>query len=278
METFLKSRMKNRRISVKFSIVISVPEMERLSLFEEKVRKVSELGYEGIELAVTDPGKINQEKLVEIISAYGLDVSCVLTGGAFTSDRLTLSHPDSKVRSLTIGRINDYISFASLFPAIVLIGWIRGIWKDDFELSRKLFVEALRKCGKFAEDKRILLGIEPINRYEVDSIHTIHEAVMTVKEAALPNLGVIPDTFHMNIEENEPIYKSIYLCRNKLFHVHVADNNRRAPGMGCLPFKKFFKALREIEYQGFVSAEVIPLLPDFETIAKESIKFLRKVA
>jgi len=263
---------------MKFSIVISVPETEELSLFEQKVRKISELGYEGIELVVRDPRKINQKRLKEIISAHGIDVSCIITGQAFAVDGLSLTHPDGKVRSLAIERIKDHISFASSFRAIVLIGWIRGIWKDNFERAGKLFMGALRECGQFAQDKRVLLGIEPINRYEVDSIYTIHEGVTIAKKLALPNVGVIPDTFHMNIEESEPIYKSIRSCGNHLFHVHIADNNRRAPGMGCLPFKEFFEVLKAMRYQGFVSVEVVPLLPDLETVADESMRFLRKVA
>ena len=98
-----------------------------------------------------------------------------------------------------------------------------------------------------------------------------------VKEVNLDNLGVVADTFHMNIEEEEPIYKSILKCGGYLIHVHVADNNRKAPGMGHLPFRRFFKALKQMRYEKFISIEVIiPLLPDFETVAEKINKIFTK--
>lgn len=264
---------------MKISIVVPALEVGNLSNFEENVRKVSELGYDGIELNIRDPKKLDPKKILEIISVYGLSVCSLLTGRAFSVDGLSLTHFDDKVRDLSIKRVQDAISFASAFSAMVLIGWIRGNWGTNKARTRarKLFIDALQVCGKFAEDRGVLLGIEPINRYEIDSIHTIDEAVAILEEVALPNIGVVADTFHMNIEENEPIYKSIRRCGNHLFHVHVADNNRKPPGAGHLPFKKFFKALNEMKYKRFVSVEVVPCLPDFKSVAEKSIKYLRRL-
>jgi sugar phosphate isomerase/epimerase len=262
---------------MKLSVVVPALETGKLSDFEEDVIKVSELGYDAIELDIRDPEQIDRKTLAEIISVQGLAVSSILTGRVFSVDRLSLSHPDKKVRKLAIRRIQNHISFAAALSAIVLIGWVRGNWKRNKERARKSFVNALRECGKFAENEGVLLGIEPINRYEIDSIQTIDEAVGILKETGFPNIGIVADTFHMNIEEDEPIYKSIRKCKDHLFHVHVADNNRKVPGAGHLMFRRFFKALREIGYDRFVSVEIVSYLPKFETVAEKSIRYLRKI-
>jgi sugar phosphate isomerase/epimerase len=160
---------------------------------------------------------------------------------------------------------------------MVLIGWVRGNWKGNEERARKSFIDAMQKCGRFAGDKGVLLGIEPINRYEIDSIQTIDEAVAVLDETGLPNIGVVADTFHMNIEEDKPIYESIRRCEDRLFHVHIADNNRKPPGAGHLPFRRFFKTLDKIGYDRFVSIEISPCLPDFGTAVEKSIRYLRKI-
>lgn len=261
---------------MKFSIVVSVPDRWKLSDFEKNVKIISELGYDGVELNIRNPRQIDQNKVVDILSTRQLTASSMITGKALAMDGLSLTSPNMKIRSLAIKRIKDHISFASVFSATVLIGWIRGNWKNNEEKARKLFVDVLRECGKFAEDKNVLLGIEPINRYEIDSIHTVNDVIRILEEIDLSNIGIVADTFHMNIEENESIHKSIRRCRNHLFHVHVADNNRKIPGRGYLPFKKFFKALKKMRYNRFISIEVVPPLPDFETIAEESIKYLHR--
>lgn len=266
-----------RRLGMKTSIVISISDMGGLSRFEEEVGEASKLGYQGIELNIRDPCQIDARTVDRVVSSRELSVCSIITGKAFAVDGLSLSHFDERKRQLAIQRIKDQISFASPFSAIVLIGWMMGNWKNDPEKARRLFVDSLESCGKFAEDRSVHLGIEPINRYEVDSIHTIEEAAAVTKELTLSNVGVVADTFHMNIEETESIDRSIRCCQGVLSHVHVADNNRRPPGMGHLPFTEFFKALYEIGYRGFVSVEVIPLIPDFETVAGESMRFLHKI-
>lgn len=262
---------------MKLSIVAPALEAGNLSNFAEDVRKVSELGYDAIELNIRDPEQINWKRVKKIISVHGLAVSSILTGRVFSVDHLSLSHPSTKVRKLAIRRIKKHISFAATLSAIVLIGWVRGNWEKNEEQARKAFVDGLRECGKFAKNEGVLLGIEPINRYEINSIQTIYEAVAILKDIGFPNIGVVADTFHMNIEEDEPIYKSIYRCKGHLFHVHVADNNRKAPGAGHLMFKGFFQSLREMGYDRFVSVEVVPCLPKFVTVAEKSIRYLRKI-
>jgi sugar phosphate isomerase/epimerase len=260
---------------MRLSIVIPVPNNGALNPIETSLQKVSQLGYDAVELSIRDPKRIDSDRLLEMLSANNLKLSCVITGRAFTVDGLSLVDRSPKTRRLAIQRLKDYISFASVFTTVILVGWMRGSWSHNRIRSRKLFIDGLTACGRFALDKRVLLGIEAINRYEVDSVHTLREALSTAQETSLPNVGVVADTFHMNIEESRPIHESIRECNDRLFHVHVADSNRKIPGEGHLPFKEFLSSLREMRYDRFVSVEIIPPLPDFDSIATKSARYLQ---
>jgi sugar phosphate isomerase/epimerase len=262
---------------MKLSIVASVPDNRRFSPFQKGAELVSKLGYDGVELSIRDPRRIEEKKLVKTLSDLELQASCIITGRGFSIDGLSLVDPSTRRRKLAVQRIKDHILLARGLSSIVLIGWMRGIWKHDRMRSRKTFSEALRVCAEFARDNGVLMGIESINRYEVDSINTLDEALVTVREVGLPNIGIVADTFHMNIEENEPIYEKIRICKNRLFHVHISDNNRKVPGAGHLPFRRFFHTLRQISYDGFISVEVVPPEPSFASIAEGSIKYLQKI-
>ncbi len=90
------------------------------------------------------------------------------------------------------------------------------------------------------------------------------------------NFGLLPDTFHMNIEEPD-IYASIRQAGDRIFHFHVADSNRWYPGAGHLDFPKILDTLFETGYTGFVSGEFLPK-PDAETAAQRAIANLRQWA
>jgi len=133
----------------------------------------------------------------------------------------------------------------------------------------------LRKCTEFAKKYNIGLTLEPVNRYESNFINTLNEGIEFIKRADASNLGLLADTFHMNIEEVS-IYDSIIQAKDYLTHVHFADSNRWAPGCGHLDFTKIVHTLKKIGYQGYVSAEILPL-PDPDTAARITAETLNKL-
>jgi sugar phosphate isomerase/epimerase len=134
-------------------------------------------------------------------------------------------------------------------------------------------VEALTECASVNENTRFAL--EPINRYETNLINNVESGLEFLRRVKQNNVGLLLDTFHMNIEEAS-ITESIKRAGGCLFHFHVADSNRWYPGAGHIDFRTIIDTLASIEYSGFVSAEILPL-PDPDAAAKHTIEYLRRL-
>ncbi len=267
---------------MKKSIVISTPGAKFSALaFRENLRKsiekVVKLGFQGVELALRDPAMVDEKEIKKLVKSFGLEVPAVGTGQAYVEEGLSFSSPESEVRKKAIERVKNHIRFASSFGAQVIIGLIRGKVEEGVsrETAEKWTLEAIKECAKLAQEYGIYLTLEPLNRYETNFINRVKEAIELIKKLGEQNIGLLIDTFHMNIEEVS-IYQSIQEAKDYLTHVHLADSNRWAPGCGHLDFEKIIKALKKIGYKGYLSAEILPL-PDPETSAKLTIEYLNKV-
>ena len=266
---------------MRLSIVLSMQPTSFSALaykgqLEKNIAKIKNLGYDGVELAVRDPNLVNLEKISKIIDEYGLTVPAIGTGQAYREEGLSFTDPDTSIREKSIQRIKDQINFASHFQAIVIIGLIRGKVQRDVDRNQamKWFELALIKCMDLADKKGVKLVIEPINRYETDLVNTVVECLELINKIGNENIGLLFDTFHANIEEVS-IEESIRKASNSLFHFHVADSNRWAPGYGHLDFGKIINVLKKIEYGSFLSAEILPL-PDPESCVQNNIRHLRR--
>jgi sugar phosphate isomerase/epimerase len=117
----------------------------------------------------------------------------------------------------------------------------------------------LRKAGEYAADKKIILTIEPINRYEVGLVNSIEDALKMAKAVNNPFVKIMGDTFHMQIEEGDGIPNAIRRARGHwIQHLHAADNTRETPGKGTMDWREIIRALHDVEYQGGISLEPLP--------------------
>ena len=267
---------------MKKSIVVSISSTKFSALafkedFEKSIRKVAELGFDGAELAVRNPKDLKVNDVINIIKENNLEVPAIGTGQAYGEEGLSFSDPDEAIRKMAVKRINNQIIFASHFNAQVIIGLIRGIIKENVDKTEaeEWTIDCLRKCIEFAKEYNIRLTLEPVNRYESNFINTLNEGIEFIKRVGASNLGLLADTFHMNIEEVS-IYDSIVQAKDYITHVHFADSNRWAPGCGHIDFKKVIETLKKIDYQGYVSAEILPF-PDPDSCARFTAKTLDKL-
>ena len=264
---------------IKKSIVVSTQPTKFSALafkedLDKNIKKVADLGFDGVELAVRDPKYLDVEKIVQLVKKSNLEVPAIGTGQAWGDEGLSFSDPNEVVRKIAVERIINQIKFASHFNAQVIIGLIRGIVKEGVtrKQAEEWTIASLRECTEFAQEKNIKLTLEPVNRYESNFINTLQDGVEFIDKVAVSSVGLLADTFHMNIEEAS-IYDSIIQAKDYISHVHFADSNRWAPGYGHLDFQKVLETLKEINYQGYVSAEILPM-PDQEAAAEKTIETL----
>ena len=264
------------------SIVLSVqPAQFQAATFkgdlELNLRRIAELGYDGVELAIRDPKLVDLDVLDELTKKYGLCVPAIGTGQAWGEEGLSFTDPDAAIRRLAIERIKSHIPGAFRFGAVIIIGLIRGILKPgvDPRQADDWLVGALRECCQAARPHNVRLALEPINRYETTLINTVAQGLELIERVGYGNFGLLLDTFHMNIEEPD-ILASIRSCGHHVFHFHVADSNRWYPGAGHLDFQLILKTLFDSGYPSWVSGEFLPK-PDAEGAAREGISFLRRI-
>lgn len=266
---------------MKFSIVLSThsAQFEAVALkgsFEENVAKISGWGYDGVELAIRDPLQINADELARTVSTYGLSVPAIGTGQAWGEDKLSFTSDVPAIRTAAIQRIKNHVVLAARLDSIIILGLIRGKTPEGQmrDQSMAYLVEALRECAAEASTLGVRFALEPINRYETDLIRNVDEGLAIIDQVGGDNLGLLLDTFHMNIEE-PVIEKAIRHCGDCLFHFHVADSNRWYPGAGHLNFKSILNTLDAVGYNGFVSGEFMPL-PNADESAERAIGHLRE--
>ncbi len=246
--------------------------------FAANVARIAAMGYDGVELAIRDPRLVDADKLVSLVKANGLVVPAIGTGQAWGEEGLSFTDPDPAIRRAAVERVRSHVPLAARFGAIVIIGLLRGIVKPGVSHAQAMewLIAALAECCADADKSGVRLALEPINRYETTLINTVSQGLELLDRVGAPNLGLLADTFHMNIEEPS-IEGSIRWAGGRIFHFHVADSNRWCPGAGHLNFASILNALSDTDYQGFVSGEFLPQ-PDAETAAQRAITHLRALA
>jgi sugar phosphate isomerase/epimerase len=243
---------------------------------EANLAKIASWGYEGVELAIRDPTLVDLTRLEGILSGLGLQVPAIGTGQAWSEEHLSFTNPDLATRKAAVERIKNQIGLASQLKALVIIGLIRGITPagQSAKQSMGYLIESLQECSSFADQMQVRMAFEPLNRYETDLIHSVDDGLQLLEKVGASNLGLLLDTFHMNIEEAD-IYESIIKAGRSIFHFHVADSNRRYPGGGHLDFTAILATLKSSGYSGWISGEFLAL-PDTDSAAKCGIEHLRQ--
>lgn len=267
-------------MNFKLGIVLSVQPASFTAITHQgnilaNVSRMKTLGYDGVELAIRNPNQIDRDDLFNALAQSGLPVPAIGTGQAYGEEGLCFIHEEKSVRDQAIARILSHVPLATAWKAIIIIGLIRGQKAGALsQQTAEYYLEsALREtAGRHSEVK---FAIEPINRYETDFIRSVDEGLRLIDRLKLENVGLLLDTFHMNIEEPSMV-TSIELAGERIFHFHVADSNRWYPGAGHIHFAEILETLDRVRYQHFISAEILPQ-PDGDTAAQQAILHLRKL-
>ncbi len=265
---------------MKLSIVLSTqPAQFQAVAFKgdlgRNVARIASWGYDGVEIAVRDPEALDVSALQALTLQHGLAIPAIGTGQAWGEEGLSYTDPDEEVRRAAIERTKEHIPVAARFGAVIIIGLLRGMVRPGVDHAQAMdwVVAALQECCLAAAKQRVRIALEPINRYETTLINNVAQGLDLLERIAAPNMGLLLDTFHMNIEEPQ-IEESIRACGDRIFHFHVADSNRWHPGAGHLDFVRILDTLFSTGYDGWVSGEFMPQ-PDGDTAAQRGIAYLR---
>ena len=243
---------------------------------DASIAKAKKLGFDAVELFIAGATSLNTEYLNKLLDQYSLGLSAIGTGAGKVLHGLTLTDPDKKTRELAKGYIKDIIHLAAGFNAPAIIGSMQGNISPgkDKSFAISLLIESLTELADYAGSFDQQLLFEPLNRYESNICNQLGYASSLIEDTGAENIAILADLFHMNIEE-VTLPSALRSVSKKLGYIHFADSNRRAAGMGHLVIGEIADTLNEIDYHGYLSAEVFPQ-PDPDTAAGQTIDTFRK--
>jgi len=267
---------------MKLSVVVSTHQasFEAVSFkgsVAESLAAVAAAGYDGAELAVRNAGEVSGAELRSLAAAHNLEIPAVGTGQMWGDEGLSLTAEDPAVRERILERLDQHIALAAELDALVIIGLVRGVFpKPELRAAADGWLrEGLREVSRMAADRGVRVAIEAINRYETAWVNSARDGLALLDSVGHDSLGLLLDTFHMNIEEPDMV-ESIRLCGSRLFHFHVADSNRWYPGAGHIDFATLIHTLQDTGYTGYVSGEFLPE-PDGPTSIRKGLEFLKQI-
>ncbi len=256
--------------------------------------KVREMGFDILEICIEDPETIDSKCILQRLEKSGVQA---LICGAFGPDR-DASSDDPAVRTQAVVYIKKCVDFASELKSPIVAGPMysatgktRLLSKDEKLKQWQLAVDSLRKAGDYAGEHGVKLAIEPLNRFETDFINTVEQGLELLDQIARPNVGLLLDTFHMNIEEKD-IAAAIRRAGSKIFHFHACENDRGTPGTGHVEWTSVKDALVDVGYEGPLVIEAFnseikeiaravalwrPLAASPDLLAGDGLHFLKRL-
>jgi D-psicose/D-tagatose/L-ribulose 3-epimerase len=241
-------------------------------------------GFDGVEIPIFRPAQFEAAAIRRGAEAVGLERTAV----ASLLPELSLISDDADVRRRTVAHIGDAIKAAAelgsrLFagPLYSPVGYLPGRRRTDNEWRRA--IEGYQKIAETLETYDVSLGIEPLNRFETFFLNTAADGAALCDAVNHPRVGLLFDTFHANIEEKH-IGAAIRTAGRHIKHFHACENDRGTPGNGHIEWNEVFAALRDVEYDQWLTIEsfgfalgdlsaAAAIWRDIEPAGSESIAF-----
>ncbi|KUK72362.1 MAG: sugar phosphate isomerase/epimerase [Clostridiales bacterium 38_11] len=241
----------------------------------ENIREMAALGYHGVDLFTNEKTPQELQDLRILFKDGGIEINTYLA--IFLAEKgVKLSEINDVKRLHDIDLYRKEINNAQKIGAkSIALGYIRGeIGEGDSYLAcEERLAHSLEIVGKHAAERGIVIGLEPINRYELNFINSVMEAVAFMKKFRPVGVGLLLDAFHMNIEDLD-FSESIHAAAGIISNFHAPGSSRLATGSGHLDYDAIISALNETGYTGYLTLEAFPK-PDSFTVAKQSAEFLK---
>ena len=190
---------------MKFSFLFYEP-IEALAELDRRMALLAAMGYEGVELSAFHPLPYPIASVAALAEKHGLPVVSMLSGWSY-SEGLCLSSPDATIRDRAVNRLIGYVSQAATLKCLIVVGLMQGLRSDEPDelKANDRIVGGLCRVCRVAEQLGVSLVIEPVNHLQVGFNHTVAMAAALADRVGSQSLGVMLDTFHMNIEERSVV-------------------------------------------------------------------------
>lgn len=247
-------------------------------------------GYDGVEIPIFNLD-LDYAALGKQLDDLGLARTAVTIRGEEDNP----ISPDAAVRAKgvaltkqTLDRCADAGVETLVGPYHSALGYFSGAGPTPDEW--KWGVESMREVAEHAGQVGVRLGVEALNRFECYFLNTHADSTRFVREVDHPACGIMYDTFHSNIEEKD-VTEAVKAGGDKLYHIHISENDRSTPGKGAIRWDENFDAITGMGYDGWLVIEAFGLaLPEiaaatkiwrrmFEnemTLAKEGLQFMKR--
>ena len=224
--------------------------------------RMKKAGADVVELLVPEAGELDLKETRQAIKEAGL--TCVLAARVNLSR--DLASPDLTAHKAGIAYLEDCAVIAAALDAKMVGGPLYGapmvfagraptpVTPEARKVKIDAVVSGLRQAAKRAADEGVVLGVEPLNRFETDICNTADHAIELVDRVDHASVGVMLDTFHMNMEDFD-LARAIHKTGKRLVHFQANENNRGFVGSGPLNWGAVARALADVAYQGAIVLE-----------------------
>jgi D-psicose/D-tagatose/L-ribulose 3-epimerase len=253
------------------------------------IDRVKDLGLDFIEIPLMVLETFDAPAIKDRLQSVGLDAvtsTVLLDGTDITSE-------DPEVRKNGVNYLKKCVQAtsdigAASFSGVIYSQHVKQLPTRPDQRFWDYSADSLRPVAKSARELNVKIGLEPVNRYETCLINTAEQALRLIDMIGEDNVMVHLDTYHMNIEEKS-FYDATKKVGDKLIHYHLCENDRGIPGTGLVDWDGIFKALADINYQGFAALESFvdctdnmntwvwrQLAPSGDVLLKEGVAFIRE--
>lgn len=256
---------------MKYGVYFAYWEQEWDTDYRSYIKKVAELGFDILEVGALGLINMTDDELKDL-KKEAEKHNIILTAGIGLPKEYDVSSSDKNIREKGIAFMKDILNKLHIAGIYYIGGTIYSYWPVDYTedinkaTSRMHSINSMKTLADYAAKYKITLLVEVLNRFEQFLLNDTEEGIEYIKEINKPNVKLMLDTFHMNIEEDN-IAEAIRKAGSYLGHFHIGEGNRKVPGKGSMPWNEIAQALKDINYTGNVVME--PFVKTGGTVGKD---------
>ena len=200
------------------------------------------------------PDKVDLTDVRNFLKEFDLALTMFASGLTAKTYHLSLSSDEPETRQRSLRKCRGMIDFVTGTGTGIIVGFLKGRAGQDVPGAKARFRESLQQISSYAAEKEVHILIEATNRYESAVANSLEDTVELCKDLHNPFIRILPDTFHMNIEEADG-FGALTTYADYYESLHISDNNRYFPGFGAIKFDELIQFLKGQNYRGSLAIE-----------------------